>query len=133
ETLFKTHQRDVYGWIVRVVHDRAAAEDLTIETFWRVYRSRGRFDPQRSFGAWSRRIAMNVAIDHLKQTTRDRHDPREAIDPTETARIGARDIRQSIARAFRALPPALRVTAMLALVDERPYQEIAEILGVSPG
>jgi RNA polymerase sigma factor (sigma-70 family) len=134
EALFKAHQREVYGWIVRVVHDRAAAEDLTIETFWRVYRSRGRFDPERSFGAWTRRIAMNVAIDHLKQTARERHEPREAIDPAAaTSGVGAGDIRRSIARAFRALPPALRVTAMLALVDERPYQEIADILGVSPG
>src|SRR5439155_22722301 len=66
ETLFKAHQREVYGWIVRVVHDRAAVEDLTTETFWRVSSSRGRFDPQPSFGAWTRRIAMNVAIDHLK-------------------------------------------------------------------
>ena len=72
EALFKTHQREVYGWIVRLVHDRASAEDLTIETFWRVYRSRARFDPARPFVAWLRRIAVNVGIDHLKRTARDR-------------------------------------------------------------
>jgi len=72
EALFREHQREVYGWIVRLVHDPSAAEDLTVETFWRVYRSRARFDPSRSFGAWVRRIAINVALDHLKRAGRDR-------------------------------------------------------------
>ena len=133
EALFKAHQRQVYGWIARLVRDRAMAEDLTIDTFWRAYRSRARFDPARSFGAWTRRIAMNVALDHLKRTPRERQTASDVIDPSATARLVAGDARQSIARAFRTLPPALRVTALLALVDERPYHEIAEMLGVSLG
>jgi RNA polymerase sigma-70 factor (ECF subfamily) len=51
EALLKAHQREVYGWIVRLVRDRSVAEDLTIDVFWRIYRSRARFDPDRSFGA----------------------------------------------------------------------------------
>ena len=133
ETLFRAHQHEVYGWIVRVVRDRAAAEDLTIETFWRAYRSRSRFDPARSFGAWMRRIAINVAIDHLERSPRDRESAPDAADPAGVARIEAADARRSIERAFRALPPVLRVTAMLALVEERPYDEIAEMLDVSVG
>jgi RNA polymerase sigma-70 factor (ECF subfamily) len=133
EALFRAHQREVYGWIVRIVRDRAAAEDLTIETFWRAYRSRVRFDPARSFGAWMRRIAMNVAIDHLQRAGRRRESAIEGIDAAATAPIEAADVRRSIARAFRALPPALRVTAALALIEERPYEEIAEMLGVSIG
>lgn len=49
ESLFRRHQSDVYGWIVRIVRDPAAAEDLTVETFWRIYRIHARFDPLRSF------------------------------------------------------------------------------------
>jgi RNA polymerase sigma factor (sigma-70 family) len=57
ETLFRKHQGSVYRWIVRIVRDPAAAEDLTLETLWRIYRARARFDPRRPFGAWARRIA----------------------------------------------------------------------------
>jgi RNA polymerase sigma factor CnrH len=131
EALFRTHQHEVYGWIVRVVRDATAAEDLTIETFWRAYRSRSRFDPERSFGAWVRRIAMNAAIDHLKRVPRHREPAADAADPAGLARIEAADARRSIERAFRALPPMLRITAMLALVEERPYHEIAGMLDVS--
>jgi len=133
EALFKAYQREVYGWIVRLVHDPAAAEDLTIETFWRIYRSRARFDPGRSFGAWTRRVAVNSAIDYLKRPRRDRHDFVDVADPVATDRVESGTARQSLGRAFGALPAALRITAMLALVEERPYQEIAEMLGVSLG
>src|SRR5262252_9533897 len=44
EALFRPHQCEVYGWILRIVRDPATAEDLTIETFWRMYRAHARFD-----------------------------------------------------------------------------------------
>ena len=56
ETLFRQFQTEVYRWIVRLVRDPGVAEDLTIEAFWRIYRAHARFDPQRSFGAWARRV-----------------------------------------------------------------------------
>src|SRR5579859_5165225 len=80
ESLFRQYQGEVYGWIVRVVRDPAAAEDLTIETFWRIHRAHARFDPRRSFGAWARRIATNVAIDYLRASR-----PEIALDPDRLA------------------------------------------------
>jgi len=43
ETLFRVHQRAVYGWILRIVRNPATAEDLTVETFWRIHRAHARF------------------------------------------------------------------------------------------
>jgi RNA polymerase sigma-70 factor, ECF subfamily len=133
EALFRAHQAQVYRWIVRLVRDKGAAEDLTIETFWRIYRARERFDPERSFGAWARRIATNIAINHLKNARP------EGILTTEAAGAVAidsdlqRHIRRQMERAFGQLPAKLQVVAMLALVDERPYEEISESLGISVG
>lgn len=63
EALFRLHQRAVYGWLMRIVRDPVAAEDLTVETFWRIYRARARFDPKRGFEGWARAIASHVALD----------------------------------------------------------------------
>src|SRR5262245_19981039 len=125
ESLFREHQREVYRWIVRLVRDPSAAEELTIETFWRLYRSRARFDPSRSFGAWARRFADNVALDHLKRAGKDRARlaPIADVDCAAAPSVD-RDALRSILRAFLNLPAALRVTARLALVEERPYHEI---------
>jgi len=133
ETLFRQFQGEVYGWIVRIVRDPSAAEELTVETFWRIYRSHARFDPARSFGAWARRIATNVALDRLKSTRREvtlASDPSRG--PIQDPAVG-RDVREKIASAFRQLPRRLQVVAVLALIEGRPYPEIAEALGISLG
>jgi RNA polymerase sigma-70 factor (ECF subfamily) len=137
ETLFRQFQGEVYGWIVRIVRDPSAAEDLTVETFWRIYRARSRFDPQRGFGPWARRIATNLALEHLRtrrnETSLEDNSPPASLrcSPPDPA-IGA-ELRQKVAAAFGRLPVKLRATATLAMIEETPYGDIADALGVSIG
>jgi RNA polymerase sigma factor (sigma-70 family) len=138
ESLFRQFQGEVYRWIVRMVRDPGVAQDLTIETFWRVYRARARFDPERSFPAWTRRIATNVALDYLKtgQAKSVREETALAEDRPAAALPNPgiqRDIRERTQRAFRELPATLQMVATLAIVEERPHKEIAEALGISIG
>src|SRR6266568_128616 len=133
EALFRGHQSEVYGWIVRIVRDPAAAEDLTVETFWRIYRAHARFDPTRSFGAWARRIATNAALDHLKAAQLESCLPDSLPTPPLPDPGISEEIRRKTARAFSRLPPNLRVAATLALIEEQPYKEIADTLGISTG
>ena len=134
ESLFRRFQGEVYGWIVRIVRDPGSAEDLTIDTFWRAWRARARFDPARGFAPWARRIATNVAIEHLKRPAR-REVPLEVDLPREPAGdpAVASETLALIREAFSALPVKLRATATLALVEERPYEEIAGALDISTG
>jgi RNA polymerase sigma-70 factor (ECF subfamily) len=132
EELFRQFQRDVYGWIVRIVRNRSTAEDLTVDAFLRAYRAHARFDPERSFGAWMRRIATNLALDHLKKSQREM-----PLDDSVPAAVASenpgvqQEKREQIERAFRKLSPKLRVTAILAFVEDVPYHDIAEALGIS--
>lgn len=134
EALFRAYQGEVYGWIVRIVRDRDAAEELTVETFWRIYRSHSRFDPRRAFGAWARRIATNVALDHLSRRRSD-----APLDETLPLRPAAStpdpavvaDVREQVMAAFGELPSTLRAAVTLALIEEMPYAEIADGLGLS--
>src|SRR3974390_538900 len=66
ETLFRLHQRVVYSWILRILRNPDAAEEVTVEAFWRIYRAHARFDPRRSFEAWARTIATHAALDWLR-------------------------------------------------------------------
>jgi RNA polymerase sigma factor (sigma-70 family) len=133
EALFRCHQGEVYGWIVRIVRDPSAAEDLTVETFWRIHRAHARFDPTRSFGAWARRIATNAALDHLK-TARHETDLVDDLPSPSLPDPGiSQELRRKMAHAFHRLPPQLRIATTLALIEEQPYQEIADALGVSTG
>jgi len=145
ETLFRQFQGEVFRWIVRIVRDPAAAEDLTVETFWKIYRARARFQPERSFGAWARRIATNVALDYLK-TARPWEEQFAASMPPESAPdlresspanpgiqnpAVRRELRERTQLAFQQLPAQLRAVAVLALIEECPHAEIAEALSIS--
>jgi RNA polymerase sigma-70 factor (ECF subfamily) len=131
EELFRREQAAVFRWIVRIVRNRAAAEDLTIETFWRVYRARGRFDARRGFDGWVRRIATNVALDHLRVARREAALPDRLEAEHEANPAERRELNRAIRAAFARLPARLRVAATLALIEEEPYSEIAGALDIS--
>ena len=131
ETLFRLHQRAVYGWILRIVRNPAAADDLTVETFWRIHRACARFQPSRSFEAWARRIATRAALDWLRTRRFEIELPVELPAPAAADPAVSAEIRQKTALAFHRLPPKLRIAAVLAVVEEQPHKEVAEALGIS--
>jgi RNA polymerase sigma-70 factor (ECF subfamily) len=135
EELFRQHQKAVYAWTVRIVRDPGIAEDLTVETFWRIYRSRSSFRAGGNFCAWARRIATNAALDHLRAGKR-----RIEVDlPEDFAGLACvdpalrRETRDRIKQAFNELPAKYRLVATLALVEEEPYETIAQATGISSG
>lgn len=131
ETLFRQFQGGVFGWIFRIVRDRGAAEDLTVETFWRIYRER--FDPSGNFGAWARRIATNAALDHLKKRRREFALPENLPEPPHADPAVRRETQEKLRRAFHRLPPTLHATATLALIEEARHEEIAAAMDISVG
>jgi len=132
EAVYRHYEADAYRWILRIVRDEDGAEDVLVEAFWRAYRGRARFDSSRSFGAWMRRIATHASLDHLK--AKRRHAGSTATDAkTPATEAPDRVLQDSIAVAFQRLPPKLKVAATLALLEEQPYAEIADALGVPVG
>jgi RNA polymerase sigma-70 factor, ECF subfamily len=131
ETLFQRHQREVYAWIVRIVRDSGIAEDLTVETFWRIYRSRARFQPGGNFSAWAHRIATNAALDHLRRDRRETELPDDLPAARHPDHAVQSEHRRKIRQAFQQLPARYRLVATLALIEDEPYQKIAEAAGIS--
>lgn len=131
ETLFRQHQRAVYAWLLRIVRNPAAAEDLTVETFWRIYRAHARFEPARGFEAWARTIATHAALDWLRRQRPESELPVDLSTPQRSDPAITAEIREKTAAAFARLPPKLRITAVLAVVEELPHKEVAAALGIS--
>ena len=112
---------------------QASRRSLTVETLWRIYRARQQFRPDGNFAAWARRIATNQALDHLRRKRPEQSLLAESADAPQPDRLLQRESRQKIQQAFRRLPAKLQVAATLALVEEQPYDEIADALGTSVG
>jgi RNA polymerase sigma-70 factor (ECF subfamily) len=135
EALFRLHQHAVRGWILRMVRNPAAADELTVETFWRIYRACDRFEPERGFEPWARRIATRAALDWLRAQKPEYAVANEFFadlpSPGVTDPAVSAEIRCKTALAFGRLRPGLRLAATLAVIEERPHKEVAEALGIS--
>ena len=72
EALVARYGQMVFTIIVRIVADEARAEELTQDTFIRVFETIGRYDAQRtSLSTWLCRIAYQLAIDELRRRRKD--------------------------------------------------------------
>jgi RNA polymerase sigma-70 factor (ECF subfamily) len=131
EALFRQHQKEVYAWIVRIVRDTSIAEDLTVETFWRIHKARARFDPTGNFQGWARRIATNAALDHLRSSRRESVLPEDLASPPQPDSAVRCETRVQLKQAFYQLPAKYRLVATLALIEDEPYDKIAEATGIS--
>jgi RNA polymerase sigma factor (sigma-70 family) len=74
--LFDEHVWDVYGFVAYRIGNRAAAEDLTQQTFERALRAWHRFDPTRAQPrTWLLAIARNLVVDHYRRDRSNLHRP----------------------------------------------------------
>jgi len=111
--------------------------DLAQEIGLQAWRSFGRYDPARAkFSTWLYRVALNVAISHLR---RGEAAWSTKLEPLDTHHLDAvadesspeADERLAELHAFIARLDPLNRALILLYLDERPYAEIAEILGIS--
>jgi RNA polymerase sigma-70 factor (ECF subfamily) len=136
ESLFRQYQGVVFSWIMRIVRNAATAEELTVEAFWRMYRARAQFDVAKgNCGGWLRRIATNVALDHLRHARSEvpLEDDLPCTSTSGDAPGERAELQRQILGAINDLSPRVRAAVLLALVEEEPYEDIAQALGISVG
>lgn len=113
----------------------AERDDLAQEIAAQLWHAWPRYDPARSFSTWMYRVALNVAIGHLRaQDVRRRHEALPMDDALEIADPAAADPEREqhlrLLRGFIARQPPMERALLLLYLDERPQREIAEILGI---
>lgn len=147
--LVKRHQRRVYAAALHILGNHSDADDATQEAFVRAYRGLSTFDGRADFFTWLYRITVNTALNALRSDKRGAalHQRGNA----EAAHVGGRpealgqierspaqqaQITGEVARVLQAvsgLSATLRVTLVLATIEELPHKQIAEILEIPEG
>ncbi len=136
EALYRTSRDDVYAYVMGLLHDRAAAEDITALAFERAYRKRGGWDSARgSRRAWLFGIARNAALDELRRRKRTAElaaEPEDAEAPTAEAEVETTLRRETLRRAMAGLDGRERELIALKFFAGLQNTEIAEVIGASP-
>jgi len=142
EAAFHQHYSRVYGVVFRLVGDRAEAEDLALETFWRLYEraSADGADLNRGFnvGGWLYRVATNLGLNSIRAwKRRERYEMDACRLDTDNAGADPEDVvaaaeeRHSVRQVLGEMNP--RQAQLLVLrYSDLACREIAVALGVSP-
>ena len=78
--LYDLHGRATFGFLVRALGDRAAAEDVQQQVFLEAWQRGERYDPERAgLLTWLLQIARSRAIDHLRRRVPEPRDPTSAV------------------------------------------------------
>ncbi|MEO8576574.1 MAG: sigma-70 family RNA polymerase sigma factor [Gemmatimonadales bacterium] len=149
--LLARYERPVFSLIFRMVRDRETAEDLAQETFIKVLNNIDRYSPEFKFSSWLFKIANNLTIDHLRRRRVDTISIEGAPDAVtaESARatsiavvsagespleeLESKELGTAIERAIGKLRPEYRACIMLRHVEDKSYEEIAEIVKLPLG
>ena len=132
--LYERYFNQVYAFALTRTGDRAAAEDVTAETFRRALQNLSRFEWRDvPFSAWLFRIAANAAIDLRRQAARQTSldsVPDEGSKSWEARFIEAEE-RMQVFELVGRLRKDQRTVIMMRFVEQRNGQEIARLMGRS--
>ena len=146
--LVEAYIRMVGTVIWRATGRQDIVEDLTQETFLRVFRALEYFDSRARLSTWIYTIAHNVAIDHLRKTGGERAEPliwqadegqesdhREVAStgPNPEAQLSRHESEQLVRDGLARLPLQYRVPVVYAAIDGLDYPTIARMLNVPLG
>jgi len=135
EKLYRLNQRRVYLLCLRYAGNASDAEDLTQEVFLQVYRKIGSFRGEAKFASWLHRVAMNVAMMHLRkrrlQEVSLESSMRASVEITRPSIAAFPVERLAILRALASLPTGRRNVVVLHDIEGLTHVEVGRILGLN--
>ena len=128
----------MYNVALRIVKDEHFAEDVMQEGFLKAFQKLDTFRNEVAFGAWLKRIIVNYSIDFYKKNSFFTHDDFESKaykiveDSVEQESDYTQLKVQEVMKALHSLKESYRVILTLNLIEGYDYEEICQILDISP-
>ncbi|WP_425954735.1 RNA polymerase sigma factor SigE [Xylanimonas sp. McL0601] len=141
DEIVREHSARVYRLAYRLTGNRQDAEDLTQETFLRVFRSLSGYTPG-TFEGWLHRITTNLFLDSVRRAKRVRMDAMgdDAAHVPDDDGLGRPErgfehahLDNDVQAALDRLRPEYRAAVVLCDIEDLSYEEIAVTLGVKLG
>ena len=145
EPLIEAYEKQIYHLCLRMTGNPEDARDLTQESFLKAWQKLGQYHVESAFSTWLYRLSSNLCIDFLRQqkrrtvfsltTEEDTGEELEvaSVDPTPEEIVLQMDDRRAVADAMKELDEDHRLILTLRVVEDMPYEQIAQVLGVKEG
>lgn len=122
-----------------VLRDRADAEEVVQDTFFRAYRKLGRLREPEKFRSWVARMSYRLALNRCRASTRSRKRDTLWFETGVTAPASVenlleqRQFHRRLREAIHRLPKKLRAVLLLSAVQELETRDIAAVLRIPEG
>ena len=141
DQLVRKYHRRVYAMLLKYVRVRSIAEELTQDTFLRVYEARKRYVPQARFSTWLFKIVRNLALNEKRRKSRRPETSLPDCPPSELCRSDAPSPLDHLEAAERSAALRRCMTELthwqhqainLRCYSQMSYAEVAAELETSP-
>ncbi|WP_160289241.1 RNA polymerase sigma factor [Clostridium argentinense] len=136
EKILIKYDKKVYGFICKLVGDKHIAQDLTQETFLKVYRNLSSFDYDKNFITWIFTIAKNTSFNYLKSNEAksfEKIDEEFTHGLTPEVVIENKENMKELYELIHNLPEKYRVLILLKYVEKLTAEEIGKVLKLPKG
>jgi RNA polymerase sigma-70 factor (ECF subfamily) len=135
QVLFARHHVRVFRFVLRMVRDEAAAEDLISEVFLDVWRQAGKFEGRAAVSTWLLAIARFKALSALRRKPEQELDEETAAAIEDTAdtpdvTLEKKEKGEVIRQCMTSLSAEHREIIDLVYYHEKSVEEVAEIVGI---
>ena len=131
-TIYRAHAATLYRLALRLAGGReSAAEDVLQEAWARAIRRLAAFERRSSLRRWLIGIVVRCSLERIRADRRAADELPELQSVAGAA--SAPESRIDLERAFEALPPGYRAVLVMHDVEGYTHEEIAELMGISPG
>lgn len=131
--------RNFYGYAmsicVRYSKSNEEAHEVLNDGFMKVFTKIEKYDTEKSFKGWVRRVMINTALDNYRRNYKHYHhrDLEEAEQETTTETITHQLSHADLMQLVQRLSPGYRAVFNLYAIDGYTHEEISELLGISVG
>ena len=133
EELVKRYQRGLFAFVHRILENEDDAYEVVQDTFFQIYKTIERVDPERKFSTYAFEIAKNTSISVLRKRKRTVSlEMAEDIEDDESLleRVSRADDSVFIRRKIEQLPEKYKSVITLYYFDDVSYEEISQTLGL---
>lgn len=137
--LFDHYHQKVFSYALGLVKDREVAEELSSDVFIKLWNKRKSIKTEGSLDQLLLTITRGLAIDHLRKVAKQAKSRelywlhcQKAVQPAEQKEEVFEQNLAAVQQAIQSLPPKRRKVFELRYKEELSYQQIAQVLDVSP-
>lgn len=138
DSYIKQYGKRLYGLCLKLCTDRFEADDLYQDTWLKVMKNIGQYDPSKSFEPWLTQICVNTYRNGLRRLVRNPFFNRFATTEEKDQAMEKHTVPQKeefvyIHDAINKLPEKLRMTVILYYFEEMEISKVAAVLNIPPG